>query len=60
MGKLRVFLTPVEVAEELRLNLLTIYRYIRSGELPAMRFGRSYRIEDKDLNEFINKRKIKL
>ncbi len=59
MGKVRVFLTPVEIAEELRLNLLTIYRYIRSGELPAMRFGRSYRIEDKDLNEFINKRKIK-
>lgn len=47
------FRTAKEVAQILRLNLLTVYEYIRNGSLPTVRFGRSYRIADKDLEQFI-------
>ena len=46
-------LTPHEVANELQLNLLTIYRYIRDKKILASRFGRKYRISREDLNIFI-------
>ena len=46
-------LTPQEVAVELQLNLLTIYRYIKDKKILASRFGRKYRISRKDLNIFI-------
>lgn len=48
-----IFLTPKEVSEILRLNVLTVYDYIRNGELEAVRLGRSYRIEEKELQKFI-------
>ncbi|MCL5439038.1 MAG: helix-turn-helix domain-containing protein [Patescibacteria group bacterium] len=50
-------LTPKEVAELLKLNILTVYAYIRKGKLNAIRFGRSYRISNEDLNEFIESNK---
>ncbi len=54
----RQFFTPTEVAEELKLNLLTIYKYIRSGDLSAVRFGRTYRVSEEDLERFIEKNKV--
>ena len=52
------FLTPQEVAEQLKLNLLTIYSYIRSKKLRASRFGRKYRIDSRDLKDFILEHRI--
>jgi len=57
MNNNRSFLTPSEVAKELRLNLLTIYKYIRNKKLPAVRFGRNYRITNEDLDKFIDSNK---
>jgi putative molybdopterin biosynthesis protein len=57
MNKNGHFLTPSEVAKELQLNLLTIYKYIRSKKLLAIRFGRNYRIEKEDLDKFIRSNK---
>jgi len=37
MGISRLFLTPSEVAKELQLNLLTIYKYIRNKKLLAIK-----------------------
>lgn len=37
-------LTAAEVASMLRVSKMTIYRLIHSGELPAVRVGRSFRI----------------
>lgn len=54
------FFTPKEVAKTLRLNLLTIYSYIRSGDLPTIKFGRYYRISNKDLHEFIKSKAVKI
>ncbi|MFA5750362.1 MAG: helix-turn-helix domain-containing protein [Candidatus Shapirobacteria bacterium] len=46
-------LTPQEVAAELKLNLLTIYRYIKDKKILASKFGRKYRISKTDLSKFI-------
>ena len=40
------FLTVAEVAELMRVSSMTVYRMVRSGELPAVRFGHSYRIPE--------------
>ena len=40
------FLTVAEVADMMRVSTMTVYRLVKSGELPAVRFGRSYRIPE--------------
>ena len=40
------FLTVAEVAEMMRVSNMTVYRLVQSGKLPAVRFGRSYRIPE--------------
>lgn len=42
------WLKPAEVADYWRLNVETVYRRIRSGDLPAVRVGGQYRIAEKD------------
>jgi excisionase family DNA binding protein len=50
-------LTVKEAAEMLSLSERTIQRYLKSGELSCVRLGRSVRIELKDLEEFVEKKK---
>jgi excisionase family DNA binding protein len=57
MNKNRRFFTPSEVAKELQLNLLTIYRYIRNKKLLAIKFGRNYRITKEDLDKLVKSNK---
>lgn len=38
------FMTVTEVAEMMRVSRMTVYRMIHAGDLPAVRFGRSYRV----------------
>ena len=40
------FLTVGEVADLMRVSNMTVYRLVHSGELPAIRFGRSFRIPE--------------
>ncbi|CAN5235184.1 hypothetical protein BH11ACT3_BH11ACT3_05390 [soil metagenome] len=40
------FLTVAEVADMMRVSNMTVYRMVHAGELPAVRFGRSYRIPE--------------
>lgn len=40
------FLTVAEVASMMRVSNMTVYRMVHSGELPAIRFGRSFRIPE--------------
>lgn len=54
----RLFLTAKDVADLLKLNVLTVYGYIRKGRLKASKFGRNYRIEEKDLDTFIKEQQI--
>lgn len=47
------FLTVAEVADMMRVSTMTVYRLVQSGELPAVRFGRSYRIPESALAQAI-------
>jgi len=40
------FLTVGEVADMMRVSTMTVYRMVHAGELPAIRFGRSFRIPE--------------
>jgi len=59
MSKNDKLLTTKEVAETLSLNNITIYSYIKSGILSAVKFGRNYRIEKTELSKFIKNHKMK-
>jgi excisionase family DNA binding protein len=47
------FLTVNEVAETMRVSSMTVYRMVHSGELPAIRFGRSFRIPESAVIQII-------
>lgn len=46
-------LTAAEVADQLRVSTMTVYRLIRRGELPAVRVGRNYRVRGEDLEAYL-------
>ena len=48
-------LTAEEVADYLRVHLMTVRRWCRSGSLPAAKIGRAYRIKKGDLDEWWTK-----
>lgn len=58
-GEITKFLTPEEVAEILRINVITVYGYIQRDNLNAVRLGRKYRISQEDLDTFIKSKRIK-
>ncbi len=47
------FLTVAEVAEELRVSSMTVYRLIKSEQMPATRVGKSLRIREDDVESFL-------
>lgn len=53
------FLTVREVSLVLRLSVLTIYKYIRSGDLNAVEFGGHYRVSKPSLATFIENHAVK-
>lgn len=46
------YLTVAEVAELLHTSTKTVYKYIKEGQLIAVKYGRSYVIEAADLEAF--------
>lgn len=47
------FVTVSEVADQLRVSNMTVYRLVQSGQLPAVRVGRSYRIRADDVDHYL-------
>jgi excisionase family DNA binding protein len=47
------FMTVAEVADRMRVSKMTVYRLVHSGELPAVRFGRSFRVQRGAVEELI-------
>ncbi|MEP7763488.1 helix-turn-helix domain-containing protein [Sanguibacter sp. 25GB23B1] len=47
------FLTVAEVAEVMRVSKMTVYRLVHSGELPAVRVGKSYRVPQEALQAYL-------
>jgi excisionase family DNA binding protein len=46
-----------EVANMLKVAYLTVYRWVQSGRLRAVKAGKQYRIERFELDRFINQQK---
>jgi excisionase family DNA binding protein len=57
--KNRNFYLAQELADELRVNVMTIYRWIQSGKLKAYKIGKEFRIGKKEFDQFLNKVKTK-
>jgi excisionase family DNA binding protein len=49
-------LTPNEVAEQLRVSTMTVYRLIKAGDLRAARIGKSFRISEDDVDRYLQSR----
>jgi len=47
------FLTVVEVAAVMRVSKMTVYRLVHSGELPAIRVGRSFRVPEQAVHDYL-------
>lgn len=50
------FLTVAEVAAEMRVSTMTVYRLIKADELPATRVGKSLRIRRGDVDRYLEQR----
>lgn len=48
-----------EVADKLRVNIMTIYRYIKAGKFEAHKLGKEYRISKTEFERFMNGAKTK-
>ncbi len=44
-----------ELAEKLRVNKMTIYRYIKAGKIKAAKIGKEFRIGRGDFDGFIER-----
>jgi len=49
------FLTVAEVATVMRVSKMTVYRLVHSGELPAVRVGRSFRVPENDVHAYLQR-----
>ena len=47
------FLTVAEVASMMRVSKMTVYRLVHSGELPAARVGRSFRVPQRAVEDYL-------
>lgn len=55
MKKTEEFYTAEELAEKLRVNIMTIYRYIKAGKIKAYKFGKEFRVEKSEFESFLKK-----
>lgn len=47
------FLTVAEVASMMRVSKMTVYRLVHAGELPAIRVGRSFRVPEEAVHDYL-------
>lgn len=46
-------MTVAEVASIMRVSKMTVYRMVHSGELPAIRVGRSFRVPKDEVDKYL-------
>ncbi len=49
------FLTVAEVATRMRVSKMTVYRLVHSGDLEAVRVGRSFRVPEPAVDEYLRR-----
>ncbi len=47
------FLTVAEVAAVMRVSKMTVYRMVHSADLPAVRVGRSFRVPEQAVHDYL-------
>lgn len=47
------FLTVAEVASVMRVSKMTVYKLVHNGHLPAIRVGRSFRVPENAVHEYL-------
>ena len=47
------FLTVAEVAAVMRVSKMTVYRLVHNGEMPAVRVGRSFRVPEQAVHDYL-------
>jgi excisionase family DNA binding protein len=47
------FLTVAEVATLMRVSKMTVYRLVHSGDLTAVRVGRSFRVPEQAVHDYL-------
>jgi excisionase family DNA binding protein len=53
LGEVR-FLTVAEVASIMRVSKMTVYRMVHNGDLPAVRVGRSFRVPEDAVHNYLD------
>jgi excisionase family DNA binding protein len=51
------FLTTEQVLDYLHVNLRTVYRLIKAGQIPAVRVGRQWRFRKRDIDRWLEARR---
>ena len=46
--------TPKEISSKLKLNIMTIYKWIREGKIKAVKLGDVWRISESELNRLLS------
>lgn len=52
------FYTAQEMADMLKVNIMTIYRYINASKIEAYKFGKEFRVEKTVWEQFLENNKI--
>jgi excisionase family DNA binding protein len=47
------FLTVAEVAAVMRVSKMTVYRMVHARDLPAVRVGRSFRVPERAVHDYL-------
>ena len=47
------FLTVAEVADGMRVSKMTVYRLVHGGDMPAVRVGRSFRVPEQAVSDYL-------
>ena len=50
---METYYTPKEIAEKLKLNIGTVYKWIREGRIKAIKLGDVWRISESELNQLL-------
>ena len=48
------FLTVAEVATVMRVSKMTVYRLVHAGTLPPIRVGRSFRVPEQAVHDYLD------
>lgn len=49
------FFKAEDLAEKLKVNIMTIYRYIKADKIKAYKIGKEYRIDKVEFNNFLKR-----